>query len=160
MTKKENRIVSFDLMRVVLAIMVIALHFNNSSGGHGLIYAKSNKYMYEILLVIESLSVCAVNCFMMLSGFFSASNKSCCIRKPIFLLGAVSCYNILFYCMNSFLNSDFSCSVLIRTALPINYFIWLYCTVYMLSPWINLCLDQLNKKQFLLLLYGNYSAPH
>lgn len=141
-----------DLLRVILSVMVIALHFCNSNGGGGFTYSNGNPAAYEFMLLLESVSICAVNCFMMLSGYFQVKSQKRTIRKPIFMMGAVVCYNALFYVIDVFLGNPFSVSSLIRMTLPINYFAWLYCTVYLISPWINLCLVKLSKKEFRFML--------
>ena len=50
------------------------------------------------------------------------------------------------------LTHNYSLSSVIHSLIPINYFVWLYCTVYLLSPWINLVVKNTTRKGMELLL--------
>ena len=71
-----------DVLRIVLTIFVITLHFNNSMGGRAFIY--TTNINYELALIFESFSLCAVNVFLILSGYFLCNRKDRDIIK-IFL---------------------------------------------------------------------------
>lgn len=148
MEKKRNRIASLDVLRMILAVMVIILHFNNSNGGKAFIFAATNHGVYDFLLAMEALSICAVNCFVMLSGFFLCTNQKRYVKKPILLIGTVVCYNVLFYGIEMIITQNFSVVLLLKQSLPINYYVWLYSTLYLISPYINICLNQLDKRKF------------
>lgn len=51
----EKRIASMDVLRIVLTIFVITLHFNNSMGGRAFIY--TTNINYELALIFESFSL-------------------------------------------------------------------------------------------------------
>ncbi len=151
MNKEEQRIFSLDVLRVILAMMVIVLHINNSAGGKALSMSATNKGVHEFLLAIEAFSICAVNCFVLISGYFLSNTQKRKLKKPIMLLGTVVCYHLLFYGCEMLLSREFSLTVLIKNSLPINYYVWLYGTLYFISPYINVCLNQLSQKKFELL---------
>ena len=75
MKESNQRIGSFDALRIILSLFVILLHFNNSNGGNALKYTENNMIGHEFLLVCESLAICAVNTFMILSGYFCIKNR-------------------------------------------------------------------------------------
>lgn len=152
MTNTKNRNAAHDVLRMILSIMVITLHFCNKNGGKGFFYAAENPIVYNFLLMLESLCICAVNCFMMQSGYFLATSQKRAIRKPLFMLAAVSCYNVMFYFIKVFGGTPLSLGSLMRRALPINYYAWLYGTVYLISPWINLCISKLSQRSFQFML--------
>ena len=77
----EKRIASMDVLRIVLTIFVITLHFNNSMGGRAFIY--TTNINYELALIFESFSLCAVNVFLILSGYFLCNRKDRDIIKII-----------------------------------------------------------------------------
>lgn len=54
MKNKVKRIASLDGLRIILAVMVIILHFNNSNGGKAFILAATNHGVYEFLLALEA----------------------------------------------------------------------------------------------------------
>lgn len=152
MTNTKNRNAAHDVLRIILSIMVITLHFCNTSGGKGFFYAAENPIVYNLLLALESICICAVNCFMMQSGYFLATSQKRAIRKPLYMLAAVSCYNVMFYLFEVFGGTPLSLGSLVRRALPINYYAWLYGTVYLISPWINLSISKLSKRSFRFML--------
>lgn len=84
----------------------------------------------------------------MLSGFFLCTSQKRFIKKPILMIGTVVCYNILFYGIEMIITQNFSFVSLIKQSLPINYYVWLYGTLYFISPYINLCLNQLDNRKF------------
>lgn len=42
MKESNQRIGSFDVLRIILSLFVILLHFNNSNGGNALKYTENN----------------------------------------------------------------------------------------------------------------------
>ena len=64
------------------------------------------------------------------------------------LLLSVSCYNLLFYLIDAITSNELSLTGVVHAVIPINYFVWLYSGLYLLSPWINVMINNLNKKQF------------
>ena len=73
--EKTARNSNIELLRIILMFMVILLHFNNSEMGGAFNYAENKPLNSFILYFLESLSICAVNCFMIISGYFLAYNK-------------------------------------------------------------------------------------
>lgn len=74
MKKEANeRNSAFDVLRILLALFVIALHFNNSRDGGAFVFA--NGISREIVLLMEAFAICAVNVFLMLSGYFLCERK-------------------------------------------------------------------------------------
>lgn len=151
----SERNFKFDYMRNILAIFVIILHFNNSKGAGGL--TLTNGISKEIIYITESFAICAVNCFLILSGYFSCDKKTQNANKVILLFMKVIGYQTIMYFIFSFIEQSFTFSGLIHKAIPINYFVWLYCTTYLLSPWLNKVIENISNKQFIqfLLILGS-----
>ena len=61
---------NIELLRLVLMAMVVLLHFNNDTMGGAFVFVKDKAFDNFMLHFFESLSVCAVNCFMIVSVFF------------------------------------------------------------------------------------------
>ena len=152
METKSQRIASFDCLRIVLSLFVILLHFNNSSGGGALNLTVNNQIGHEMLLLGEGAAICAVDSFMLLSGYFLQSRQKRQIVKPVLLMFTVMGYNSFFSLMNMLYTGTFSIETYIRSLIPINYFVWLYCVVYLLSPWFNVIFENVERKKLELLL--------
>ena len=91
---KTIRNSNIELLRIVLMFMVILLHFNNGSMGGAFNYVKNLPVNSFVLYFFESLSICAVNCFMIISGYFLAYNKTVKLSKIVDLLFIVILYNL------------------------------------------------------------------
>ena len=66
MIKKERQS-NIELLRIFLMLGVIILHYN----GVGALYS-AHGINYLIVIGLESLCICAVDLFMLISGYFSA----------------------------------------------------------------------------------------
>lgn len=66
-TKKERKS-NIELLRCLLILMVVVLHYNNAEMGGGFAYATGINY--RVLQLFEAASICAVNCFIIISAYF------------------------------------------------------------------------------------------
>lgn len=150
---KKLRDSNFELLRCVLMFMVVLVHYNNSGMGNALSYVEKGSINYYLLSFIESLAIIGTNGFVLLTGYFSWKKSSVSLRKPIGLLIYVVAYNVLFYGINLFfLQEQFSLKSLVFSFVPRNWYIVLYVVLLLLSPYINLMLQGLNKKSCLILI--------
>ena len=78
-------------------IGVVILHYNNASmgGALGMVLDGSPNQYY--LYLIESLFVCAVNVFVMISAYFLACNQNRKLIKILELFVQVIVFNLVFY---------------------------------------------------------------
>ena len=148
-TRKSN----FELLRCVLMLMVVVVHYNNVSMGKAFSYVEPKTANYYLLYWIESMAIIGTNGFILLTGYFSHKTTKVSLRKPVGLLGYVTAYNTLFYLMDILLQKEaFSWKVFVFTILPKNWYISLFVVLLILSPYINLCLNRLDKRGYLSLL--------
>lgn len=157
---KEERIGSLDVLRIVLCMFVITLHFNNSNGGAALVLTEGNFYNHEFALLNESFTICAVNVFIILSGYFLGKNQTRRLLKSLILIFSVIGYNSFFCLVRMVINREFSVGIYVRSLIPVNYFLWIYVAVYLLSPWINIIFENTSKKNLiflLLMMFGVFS---
>lgn len=142
----NNRESGTELLRIILILMVILLHYNNRIMGGALGYAQGASH--TLLLFLESISICAVNCFMIISGFFLYGAKKVKLSKVAELLFIVYTYRLLDSLATHFIqNQPFSIQSIILISIPYNYFAIYYIISYILSPYINLAIEKLNHKQ-------------
>ena len=151
---KTIRNSNIELLRIVLMFMVIPLHFNNGSMGGAFNYVKNLPVNNFILYFFESLSICAVNCFMIISGYFLAYNKTVKLSKIVDLLFIVILYNLFDLMLSIVLNENvFSLKALVGCFIPTNYFAIFYIITYIFSPFVALIFDNTTKKIQNLLLF-------
>lgn len=149
-----------ELLRIILIFFVIAMHyFNPLVGGGNNVIQPENQWFANLLI---SISCCAVNCFILISGYFMVTNNKRSLSKPISLYAQLVVYSVLSIILFSSLGIH---SIRIKNILfcfvPSNYFIVLYLVLYIVSPYINLTLMQLSKKActiFILFLVSLFSV--
>ncbi len=156
----KERLSNIELLRIISIIGVIILHFNNPSIGGGISLVKSNSVNYYILYLLESCFVIAVDVFMIISGYFLINNNKRNIWKPIELIFQVIFFQICKYLIIGFFSDNISIKGIIRSIIPSNYFVILYITVFIISPFINVLIVNLNdkaRKKFIIILFLFFS---
>lgn len=160
---KKSRQSNIELLRILAIIGVVVLHFNNPALGGGLSYVQHGSVNFYILYALESLFMCAVNVFMLISGYFMCERKRVDLWKPIELIIQVILINEgLYICRTFVAHGDLSGAALLRNLIPANYFVILYCAVYMVSSYLNVLIESLSDKDcrrmiiVLILLFSVY----
>ena len=145
--KKKERQSNIELLRILAIAGVIVLHYNNPVVGGGITYATEGSLNFYVLYFLLSIFVCAVDLFMLISGYFLCESKKRSLWKPIKLLIQVMIFRAVLYLLNTVLQSEsFSVKSALASLIPANYFVILYCVVYLLSPYINVMLERLSEK--------------
>lgn len=147
MSGKTVRKSNIELLRALLMFMVIVLHYNNEQMGGGFGYATGISLAF--LQLAETLCICAVNCFVLISAYFLSRTSKRSLRKPISLLCMVIGYQLLSYILQVALAEGvvFQIRALLSCFIPANWFVILFCVLYMISPYINPLFEALDKKQ-------------
>lgn len=144
---------NIELLRIIAAFGVVVLHFNLLGGIDNTTGASKT-----LLIFLESITICSVNIFLIIFGYFSSKKFSVLLTKPIKLLLQVSFVKVVFYILFSLIltSRNFSVLGLIVSFIPNNYFIVFYIAIYLLSPFLNKLMSILNnecKKTFLLICF-------
>lgn len=106
-----------------------------------------------LLYLLEALNVCAVNVFVLINGFFDVEHQKRDLMKPLKLIVQVMLFNLAFYVLRSIIgNATISIRSIAGTLIPANWFIIIYCGLYVISPYINVVLKRLSKGDYKLLL--------
>lgn len=143
MSKKERQS-NIELLRIFAIIGVVILHYNNPTIGGGIKYAEEGSINFYILYFLESVFVCAVDLFMLISGYFMCQSKKVSLWKPIGLVVQVAAFNEAIYLLRVILHLiPFTVKSMLASLIPANYFVVLYCCVYVLSPYLNSFIDEL-----------------
>ena len=95
-----------------------------------------------------------VNCFVLISGYFLINSKFK-LKKVLNLYLVTIFYSILLFIPHCILYG-FSLSNFIKSCLPLlmgtYWFITTYVVLYLLSPFLNILIKNLSKKQYLISL--------
>ncbi len=152
-----------DVLRILLTVMVIILHINNRDMGGALNYTGCGTGHEIFVRFFESVAICAVDSFLMLSGYFARTDvKEIPWRKAVFLLLTCSFYRVTGYlCQIIFLTpGQFNIRTFIGYMIPNNWYVCLFVTLLLLSPYIGRMLGSLEDKELgrlncvLIVLFG------
>jgi len=142
-----------ELLRIVATLFVIVLHYNNKNNGKAFVYTEALQMHYQILAWFEMLAICAVNIFVMISGYFMCHSRKVQVTKVFRLfLDTVFC-NAIRYLLNCALKTTtFAVSNLLKFMIPLSWYVTVYAALYLLSPFINKLIRELTAGQFRILL--------
>lgn len=153
---------NIELLRVLCILGVIVLHYNNANMGGGFNYVQQHSANQYLLFLLESAAICAVDLFMLISGYFMVGSYKRSVIKPLQLLVQVMVFSLLRYLAYIALGyTAFSLSALAEILVPANYFAVLYIVTYFVSPYINLVMNRLSREElngFFILVIVLFSA--
>lgn len=149
---------NFELLRIVAMFMVLGLHANYIAFGNPTHESFSASPLTTIpRIILEAMCICAVNVFVMISGWFGirATLKGFCN----FLFQVVYFYALTFVIMWALGIIPFSPTALLKILLlrQSGWFISSYAIMYVLSPALNTFLDKTDKKTISLVLLSFFA---
>lgn len=137
---------NIELLRIIAAMGVIALHYNNPLAGNAFSLAEEGFNLF-FLKVVESLFACSVNLFVLISGYYMSNTRKIQIEKYIQMFIQLMIFNLIFFIIEIVGQKDFfSISGLVFSVLPRNWFIILYIVLCFLAPFLNILLDNLSNQ--------------
>ena len=142
--KNLERQSNIELLRILSILGVIVLHYNNKTIGGGFQFVTGNSLNYYFLMILESICICAVDLFMLISGYFSCLSKKTVLNKPFKLIVQVIFFSFSWNFITGILNRSVSIKALLYSLIPANYFVILYITVYLLSPYLNIVYEKMS----------------
>lgn len=152
--KAKTRQSNIELLRIVSMIMILSLHsfvWNRASGSEGYIHALSFRVGLDYFW--ESMCVCAVNVYVLISGFFGIRWKWKSLLSFIF---QVYFWAIGIYALMLVLGRvSFSYSALFRhlnCLIGEWWFVEAYFGLYLLSPVLNAFFEKSHKRNVLILV--------
>lgn len=148
---KKQRESGIELLRILAAISVVFLHFN-FPGAFGALWDDSSTLPLGktmVLIFFESVSICAVNVFILITGYFLSTNDQRSIGKPFMLLLQLVVIKLLIWFFGIWAGEHtFSLPGLFMASLPRSYFVSLYIALYLISPYLNIVLQSLSKREW------------
>lgn len=152
----EKRQVNIESLRLLLMLMVVILHMF----GHTILNYPMQESLKNfvsgyknvvIANIIESLCIAAVDCFILISGYFSIKLKSFKIMKILLLMME---YRLGIYLLFVILDLEtFSIIGLLKYILPLQWwFMQYYLFLVAASPLLNWIIENISKKGYQILL--------
>lgn len=151
----EDRKINFDYLKILIMIMIVSLHLIT----HGdLLKNKSlNFFSNAFIQVIYVSCLPAINIFVLLSGFF-LSEKNFSWKRLLRIVSETFFYSItIFFTINIF-GEKYTTVEIIKSFFPIitgeYWFVTTYVALLVLSPFLNIWINNLEKKKFEKLLFS------
>ena len=152
MTKERQS--NFELLRIVLIIMVLSLHYLGVSLG-GALDVKNipeGYFNYYLARFIESFSIIAVDCFVIITGYFMCKKQKIKCKRILelvliyfFYLFSITIGVVLFK-PKLFDISIFTDALFMKNSGA--WFIITYVILYLLIPYLNRFIEKINRKEF------------
>ena len=137
---------NIELLRIFSMLGVIVLHYNNTKIGGA--FALASGVNQGILFALESIFICGVNVYMLISGYFLCLKSSRRLLRPVELLAQVILFQGGFYVLGILLGQrEFRIGGLLESLLPDNYFVILYIVCFLVSPYLNVVFHKIGQKQ-------------
>ena len=115
---------NIEFLRIVCMLGIIIGHCWNPVMGGGINYIGSNNiYIFYFILCLSS---CAVNLFVLISGYFLCQNATRNLIKPALLLVQVVMFKLGGLGVKVLFGASFSWFELMKCLVPNNYFVILY----------------------------------
>lgn len=145
---------NFELLRIIAMIMIIIHHFNLHGGV--LNNLKDFTFEYYFINILEIFCIIAVNLYVLITGYFMVKSKFK-ISKILKLELEVIFYSIITYIVLVFMNKlKFNIQAFIKFFLPVTtnqyWFMTAYILLYLLTPILNILINNINQKQYKYLL--------
>ncbi len=141
--RQSARNSSIELLRILAMCGVVLLHYNNATLGGGLTYAVGANR--AVLMLLESLFICAVDLYVLISGYFLCTTTSRKFFRPFELMLQVCLFGALKYALFC---TQHTVRGFFEAMIPNNYFVTLYAVLYLISPYLNRLLDGLSDRRF------------
>ena len=150
-------------MRGICAIFVVFEHFCEQGSGNAFAFSHETSVSAHIFLrLIYGVARTAVPIFFLLSGYLSINSFKQKLGKVINLFFMVSVYSVIGYLLSEYVVFDnghlllsantLNFKAIIWKAFPRNYYLYLFCAVYVVSPFLNKLAHSINKKNYFKLL--------
>lgn len=146
---KKSRQSNLELLRIVSMVLIIVWHmFVHGNIAPGIYNTSVTAF---VIRFFQSLSVIAVNCYVLISGYFLVKSKFK-IKRLLTLMGQVFCYSAGIYTALVLTGKiSFEPEAFVHAFLPTLFkeywFVTIYVAMYMLSPVLNRIIRGFSKRQ-------------
>lgn len=140
---------NLEVLRIICMLYIVILHLLNYGGV--LDSLQFNTPQFYLYWFIEALAIVAVNCYILISGYFLIESRFR-LKKLIILWGQIFFYSVGIYivlvCGGQIAFSLKDLGGAIFPVLTVQYwFVSMYIGMYILSPFLNMAIKSLNQKR-------------
>ena len=159
-TNAVSRDSNIELLRIVCALGVVMLHINNNLIGKGFEFTENIWPNHSILMLLECIAICAVDTFVIISGYYSVKKKTVKLYKIIILLVQTCFLQLSTYGMRVLGGEIPTVKGILNCFLVTNWYVCIYIALSIISPYINLIFSEMSiesSKKFLILIIFSFS---
>lgn len=150
MQQTTNKLVNFELLRIISMVMIVTLHFLGFGGILSRLQTGDPKYY--LANIIEYACIIAVNLYVMITGYFCI-NKKIRPKKILYLEIEMIFYLVFIYCC-AIVNGieKFEVEKFIKNFFPYitkqYWFLTAYMSLYLMIPIVNKIVSNIEKKEY------------
>ena len=134
MSQRPLRDSNIELLRILSACGVIMLHYNSTANG-GFASVADGGVNQFILVFLETLSICAVNVFVLITGYFMCTNSKRDALKPISLVMQIGVFAVATLLVRIFLlHQKPTIDDVFEYVFSGNWFVYVFVALYLISP--------------------------
>lgn len=153
---KKARQSNIELLRIILILMVIILHYFWGTMGGALSHTISGSFNYYLIHLLESLCIIAVNTFVLITGYFSYSQRIVRVSKVINLTMIMIFWGLVLSLLTVTILLPQQIGIggvenIIKSATN-QWFVVIYCALYLLIPFLNKIINNINQNSYKCLL--------
>lgn len=116
-----------------------------------------SRLAFRYQMMFEIICICAVDVYLIISGYYLCKNEKRSIWKVIDLLLLTVIFTELKYVLICLINKEsLVIGTILKKLVPSNYFIIRYSTLYLMSPLINKAFDTRDNKELNKLVFGSF----
>ena len=150
----KKRKIGVEYLRILAMLLIVANHFLLFTGV--LDNVKPFTINFYIVWLLEAMGYVGVDCYVLISGYFLIQSKFSW-KKVLGLIGEVWFYSVvILVCLIVTKQVVYSPAQILNAFFPVStrqyWFMTDYIILYILSPFINIGLQNLSQKQFKKLL--------
>lgn len=158
-TSPKTRESNLELYRIIVMLLIVAHHYVVNSGltsVGGPVYADPLSWRSLFLLLFGAWGKTGINCFVLITGYFMCKSRITA-KKFAKLLGAVYFYRVVIngiFWLTGY--SVFSLKSLVKLLIPVTSigtgFTGAYLVFFLFIPFLNVLVQNMTRKQHVLLL--------
>ena len=149
MKSNKLRNTNIELLRILLMLMVIGVHYNLVGMGNAFLYTQQAALNISLANVLEAICIVCVDTFIIITGYFQIEKKKIDKSKIFKYIIAILFFNIIQYIIYIIVHkAPFDVYALFLNAISGKWFIITYLVLYVLSPYINKLVNSLKIQDF------------